>query len=116
MRQTAVRTRQNAAYKKRMREAIKQFNADVAAGKEKSAAENLGVAQKAIDKAAKKGVLHKNTASRRKSTLAKSYAAAFASKTKAKGTATTPKKTPAKKTATKKPAAKKAPAKKTKTK
>lgn len=112
MRQTATRTRLNATYKRRMREGVKQFNADVAAGKQKQAGENLSVAQKTIDKAAKKGVLNKNTASRRKSTLAKTYASAFGGKTKAKSTTTT-KKAPAKKTTATKTAAKKSPAKKT---
>jgi len=56
-----------------MREAIK--NVEVAATTDaKAAMELLSVAYKAIDKAAKRGVLKANTAARRKSYLAKKVA------------------------------------------
>jgi len=81
-------------------------------------------AYKVIDTAAKKNVMPKNTASRRKSKLARSVAGIKATKKKEetpakkaapkKAAAKKPaaKKAPAKMTAAKKPAAKKAPAKK----
>ena len=46
----------------------------VAAGDAKEASTSLSAAYKAIDKAAKRGVIKKNTASRKKSRLAKSIA------------------------------------------
>lgn len=51
-----------------MRDAVKSVNE---AADAKAAAELLPVAYKAIDKAAKRGILKKNTASRRKAVLAK---------------------------------------------
>jgi len=50
----------------------------VAAGSTKEASVSLSAAYKAIDKAAKRGVIKKNTASRKKSRLAKSIARAAA--------------------------------------
>jgi len=50
----------------------------VAAGDTKEASTSLSAAYKAIDKAAKRGVIKKNTASRKKSRLAKSIARATA--------------------------------------
>ena len=43
----------------------------ITAGQQKEAAQSLAAAYKAIDKAAKTGVIKKNTASRKKSRLAK---------------------------------------------
>ena len=50
----------------------------VTAGDIKTAATSLSAAYKAIDKAAKRGIIKKNTASRKKSRLAKSIARAGA--------------------------------------
>ena len=100
-RQAVKRTAQNQQIKKFIKAALKAFKAD-------PTPENLSKAQSEYDKAAKKGLLKKNTASRRKANLAK---IAKAAKAEAKETPKTVKKTVAK-TAAKKPAAKKTAAKK----
>lgn len=63
-RQTVKRTAQNQQIKKLIKTAFKAFKAD-------PSAENLSKAQSEYDKAAKKGLLKKNTASRRKANLVK---------------------------------------------
>lgn len=50
---------------------IKRFHQAVEAGDQTTAAEALKVAGRALDKAASKGVIHKNNAANRKSSLAK---------------------------------------------
>lgn len=60
---------QNNAQKSAMRTAIKKFEL-AAAERAENAAELLKVAQKAIDEAATKGLIHKNKANRDKSRLA----------------------------------------------
>ncbi|MEI7682881.1 MAG: 30S ribosomal protein S20 [Candidatus Saccharibacteria bacterium] len=92
-------TARNTKTKRTFRSAIKAFQASLTTGKD--AAKSHSKAQSTIDKAVKKGVLHKNTAARKKSRLAKAAKAAGA---KTSGT---------KKAVAKKPATKKAPAKKT---
>lgn len=71
MRQNQTRYRENLRAKRRMRQAIKDVSEHIASNKEKEAREYLDVAQKAIDKAVKKGVVNKNTAARKKSQLAR---------------------------------------------
>ena len=51
--------------------AIKNFNAAVEAGNKELADEKFRVATKAVDKAANKGVIKANTASRKKASIAK---------------------------------------------
>ena len=92
-RQAVKRTAQNQQIKKFIKAALKAFKAD-------PTTENLSKAQSEYDKAAKKGLLKKNTASRRKANLVKIVKA---TKTEVQET---PKKT-VKKTTTKKPTAKK---------
>ena len=92
-RQAVKRTAQNQQIKKFIKAALKAFKAD-------PTPENLSKAQSEYDKAAKKGLLKKNTASRRKANLVKIAKAAKIEATEA------PKKT-VKKAAAKKPAAKK---------
>lgn len=104
----------NSKTKRSLKSAVKAFHAALTGGK-KEAKELQSQAQSAIDTAAKKGVMHKNKAARKKRQLAKAAkeAAGVAKESVAK-------KAPAKKAATakktvaaKKPAAtKKAPAKK----
>ncbi len=122
-RQSVKRTAHNQQIKKDIKTALKAF-------KKNPSAENMKKIQSEYDKAAKKGLLKKNTASRRKAAIAK-----FAKAAGVKPSASTKKAAPAKKPATKvapakaaakkpaakattkapakKPAAKKAPAKKT---
>jgi ribosomal protein S20 len=105
-RQTIKRTANNVQIKKNIRLALKDF-------KKSPTATSASKIQSEYDKAVKKGLLKKNTASRRKASLAKIAKAA-----NVKPVATTPKKpaaTPAKKTvvpATKPTATKKAAPKK----
>lgn len=110
VRTAASASARNAKTKRSMREAIKAFTKAIASGNAKTIAETEKTAISAIDQAAKKAVIHKNKAARKKAQLA-----AQAKTAGAKPTKSTPKKTPAKATkpAVKKPVAKKkAPAKK----
>ena len=110
--QAEKRTARNVQIKKTIKAALKAFKA-------KPTAENLSKAQSEYDKVAKKGLIKKNTASRRKAALAK---IAKAKNVKPAKKATKPatkaaSKAPAKKTVAKKSApAKKAAPKKTATK
>jgi len=106
-RQSVKRTKHNQDIKKTIKAALKAFKA-------KPTAENLSKVQSEYDKAAKKGLIKKNTASRRKANLAKIAKAASAKPT-AKAKKTT-KPAAAKKPVAKKPAAKKTTAKKPATK
>lgn len=73
----AVKTVRNKANRSALKTEIKKANAAIAANDEnKSAA--LSKAYKKIDQAVAKGLLHKNTAARRKSALAKKANAASA--------------------------------------
>lgn len=101
-RQAVKRTAQNQQIKKFIKAALKAFKAE-------PTPENLSKAQSEYDKAAKKGLLKKNTASRRKANLVK---IAKAAKAEVKEAPKTVKKAVAKKPAAKKTAAKKATAKK----
>lgn len=67
------RTERNRMVKSSLRTAIRRFNESL--GTEEAAAK-LSAAFKALDKAATKGVIHKNTAARKKARLAKKLAAA----------------------------------------
>lgn len=68
---TKTRNERNKAIKSAVKTAIKKVDAAVAAKDTEAAAAALLNATSAIDKAAKKGVYHKNTASRKVSRLAK---------------------------------------------
>ena len=108
---------QNTKTRRNMRTSIKTFNTTLASKKDTTQAQND--AYSAIDTAAKKGVISKNKAARKKSQLNTASKAAGTTKTGAKVTKKSPatsKKTTAKKPATKKPATKKPAAKKTTTK
>lgn len=68
---TKTRNERNKAIKSAVKTAIKKVDAAVAAKDKEAAAVALLNATSAIDKATKKGVYHKNTASRKVSRLAK---------------------------------------------
>ena len=125
-RQSVKRRNNNQQIKKTIRAALKEFH-------NKPTADNMKKVQSEYDKAVKKGLIKKNTASRRKAKLAifakaagvKNTATAKKAAAPVKKAASTEKKAPATKTAAakkpaakktttaaKKPAAKKAPAKK----
>ncbi|GKS10205.1 30S ribosomal protein S20 [Paenibacillus chitinolyticus] len=61
----------NASAKSALRTAVKAFETTVASNNVDSAKEALINATKKLDKAASKGLIHKNAASRKKSRLAK---------------------------------------------
>jgi small subunit ribosomal protein S20 len=67
---SAVRTARNRRIKSTVKTAIKNLQ-ETAAKKPEEARESLIKAQKTLDKAVSKGVLHKNNAARKKSRLAK---------------------------------------------
>ena len=65
----AIKTARNKANRSALKTEIKKANAAIAAGENKE--EALRAATKEIDQAVAKGLLHKNTAARKKSALAK---------------------------------------------
>ena len=102
-----VARERNRVFRDDYKKASKDVRKLALAGDTKKAAEALREAYSKIDKAAKKNILHKNNAARRKSRLA----ALLATKPEARKEAPV-KKAPAKKAAAKKTAAKKPAAKK----
>lgn len=71
---TATKNEDNRSVKTAVRTQIKKFDAAIAAGEGTKEAFNTVVS--GVDKAAAKGVMHKNTAARRKSALARKLNAA----------------------------------------
>jgi len=69
IRQTDKRTARNTARKSRMRTFIKKVEVACASGDKAAAAEALRVAQPEMQRAAGKGVIHKNTVARKLSRL-----------------------------------------------
>ena len=65
----AVRTERNKAYKSELRTWIRKTREAVAAGDAEKAADALKTANKKLDKAVSKGVIHKNQAANKKSAL-----------------------------------------------
>lgn len=72
-RQNAVRRMRNRQNKSAVRTACKKFEAAVAAENKEEAAQRLATAERELDHAASKGVIPKNTASRKKSRLHRRY-------------------------------------------
>jgi small subunit ribosomal protein S20 len=66
-----VRTKRNVSYKSMMKTAIRRFETALKAGDPEKSREALIKAIRTVDKVETKGVIHKNTASRKKSRLAK---------------------------------------------
>jgi len=73
LRQSEKRRLRNRHYKGQMRSSIKQARKAIEAGDWETAEEMLRRAYKAIDKAASKGVIHKNNAARKKARLMAFY-------------------------------------------
>lgn len=65
----------NKAVKSEVKTAVRQARAAITAGDKQAASEALVLASKKLDKAAAKGVIHKNQAANRKSAIAKQVAA-----------------------------------------
>ena len=68
-RQTVVRTERNAARKSRMRTFVKKVETAIAGGDKSAAVAALQAAQPEMQRAAGKGVIHRNTVSRKLSRL-----------------------------------------------
>ena len=66
-----TKTLQNNMVKSEYKTAVKKFEAAVLEGNKEKATELFKVATKAVEKAANKGVIKDNTASRKKSSLAR---------------------------------------------
>ncbi len=71
LRQTVVRTERNRARRKTMKLAARAALEAARAGDQEGLKEAIAAAQKAFDKAAKVGAIHKGKAARRKSRLMK---------------------------------------------
>ena len=71
IRQNAKRRARNRWRKDRIKDAVREFDEALEAGKTDVAAEKLQVAYKQLDQVAAKGTIHKNAAARWKSRLAK---------------------------------------------
>ena len=71
VRQDARRRGRNRWRKQQMKDALRGFEEAVKAGDKAKAADLLKVAYERLDKTAAKGTMHKNTANRRKSRMAK---------------------------------------------
>lgn len=80
MRQSARRHEFNQTTKDAVKKTVKEVRKHITGGDLKAAAEAMARAMSALDKAAKKHTIHKNTASRKKSRLAKALAAKSAAK------------------------------------
>ncbi len=72
--QNEVARERNKAVKTGLKSAIRKFRELAAAGDKDAALEASKVALKKLDKAASKGVIHKNQAANRKSSIAKQAA------------------------------------------
>ncbi len=73
-RQNATRRMHNRMVKSAVRTAIKKFDAAVAANDKEAAQAAMALSFKLLDSAAGKGVLHRNTASRKKSRMYQAFA------------------------------------------
>lgn len=72
MRQAKSRTERNRAQRSQLRNAVKKVRA---AGTAEEAAKAFASAQTVLDRAGRKNLIHRNTAARQKSRLAKAVAA-----------------------------------------
>ena len=73
-RQNVKRRMHNRMIKSSVRTQIKKFDAAVIAGDKEAAKDAMALSFKLLDSAASKGVLHRNTASRKKSRIYKAFA------------------------------------------
>lgn len=70
LRQSKKRNLQNLQFKRKFKSAVKEFRQEIGAKSLEKAKTMLPTVYQTVDKAAKKGVIKKNTASRYKSRLA----------------------------------------------
>lgn len=80
VRVTANRTLRNASLKSALRTTVKKFETTLAQSDIEQARLALGLATRALDKAATKGIIHRNTASRKKSRLTRRFNSVAAAK------------------------------------
>ena len=80
VRQTLKRRARNRARKELLKEQVKNFGAALASGDLKKAEAELSKTAQRLDKVAAKHTIHKNTAARKRSRLAKRLNAAKAAK------------------------------------
>ena len=71
LRRTAKRTVRNKATRTALKTYVKKVKTAATAGDQQQATTALVMAQKMLDKAAQRGIIHKNQAARRKSRAAK---------------------------------------------
>ena len=71
VRQNLKRRARNRARKEQIKEAVKGFSTSLTAGKLDDAEKALRMASQKLDRIATKGTIHKNTAARKRSRLAK---------------------------------------------
>ncbi len=71
VRQTIKRNARNRSRKELLKQEIKGFNSALASNDAGKAADQLNVVARRLDRNAAKGVIHKNTAARKRSRLAK---------------------------------------------
>jgi small subunit ribosomal protein S20 len=76
LRQSKVRQARNRSAKSELKTMGKKVKAEAVAGKVADAEANLVAAAKRLDKAAAKGIIHRNAAARKKSRLQKAIKAA----------------------------------------
>lgn len=68
-----MRRKRNMAEKSRMKTQLKKFAEAVSSGDKDTAQDQLAASVRILDKVAGKGIIHKNTAARRKSNLYKVF-------------------------------------------
>jgi small subunit ribosomal protein S20 len=78
LRQAERRRQRNQSARSAAKTFIKKAQKEILAGRREAALQAVVAAISALDKAAEKGILHKNNAARRKSRLMKKLNAAFA--------------------------------------
>lgn len=76
--QSEKRRMRNKAIKSTVKTLVKKAKSFIAAGEKEKASEIIRLAYSKIDKAAEKGVFHKNNAARKKSRLMKVFNSTFA--------------------------------------
>jgi small subunit ribosomal protein S20 len=77
-RQNEIKRIRNRSVKTRVKKVVKNIRLAVKEGSSDTAAEQMNMAKSVIDKAAKKGVIHKKTAARKISRLSKRVKAIIA--------------------------------------
>ncbi len=83
IRSDARKTQRNTPVRSSLKTYVKKAVTDIRIGEEDTSLESVRMAVSKLDKAAQKGIIHKNQAARRKSRLMKKYNAQFSTQTAA---------------------------------